>query len=152
MRRSGFTTIEMIIVVIMIGIIVAFGFPKLHGVLDKTNVRSARVAVGTYAAMARSAAIQRGCQAAVHFAYGTSSSVWVTSCRPLTGAIDTIGPVENLYAHFNVTLSATPLDSVRYDPRGLSLETVTTVVRFTGNVASNTDSLLIKRYTGKVVR
>ncbi len=50
MRRSGFTTIEMVIVVVLIGIIAMFGFPKIRQALDKTNLRSARDAVGTLAA------------------------------------------------------------------------------------------------------
>ncbi len=152
MRRSGFTTIEMIIVIIMIGVIAAIGFPAIHRTLDKTNVRSARVAVGTYAVMARSAAIQRGCRSAVRFVSGTGSRVWVTACRPGTpGTTDTVGPVKNLHDDFSVTLSASQ-DSVRFDPRGLSLETVNTVVHFTGNVAANTDSIVISMLTGKVVR
>ena len=151
MRRSGFTAIELMIVIILIGVIAAVGFPKVHAALDKTNVRSARVAVGTYAATARSLAIQRGCRAVLHFAYGASSGVWVTSCRPGAMTIDTVGQVKNVYLDFNVTLSATR-DSVQFDPRGLSLETVNTIVSFTGNVGANTDSVIIAGYTGKVVR
>src|SRR3989441_10646729 len=114
MTRSGFSAVELMIVIILIGLIAAVGFPKIHGVLDKTNVRSARVAVGTYVVTARSLAIQRGCRAAVHFAYGASSGVWVTSCRPGQVTIDTVGQVKNVYQDFNVTLSATQ-DSVQFD-------------------------------------
>src|ERR1051325_9366247 len=46
MKRSGFTTIEMVIVVVLIGIIDAIGFPKIRQSLDKANVRSARAAGG----------------------------------------------------------------------------------------------------------
>lgn len=151
MTRSGFTAIELMIVIILIGLIAAVGFPKIHATLDKTNVRSARVAVGTYAVTARSLAVARGCRAAVHFTYGTSSGVWVTACRPGSAAIDTVGQVKDVYQDFNVTMSATQ-DSVQFDPRGLSLETANTTVWFTGNVAANTDSVIIASYTGKVVR
>ena len=57
MSRSGFTTIELIIVVAIIGIIALMGFPKIRRTLDKTNVRSARAAVSTLAVTARAAAI-----------------------------------------------------------------------------------------------
>ena len=67
MSRSGFTTIEMLIVVAIIGIITLIGFPKIRRTLDKTNVRSARTATGTLVATARAAAIQRGCVGVVHF-------------------------------------------------------------------------------------
>jgi prepilin-type N-terminal cleavage/methylation domain-containing protein len=149
MRRSGFTTIEMVIVVVLIGIIAAIGFPKIRQALDKTNVRSARVAVGTLAAIARSAAIQRGCRAALHLASATST-VWVTTACP--AKVDTVSAVRNLSAQFNVTMTSTQ-DSVQYDPRGLSLDnfSVPTVVYLMGSVGSTTDSLLINQI-GKVVR
>src|SRR2546423_13311511 len=66
MRRVGFTTIEMIIVVVMIGIIAVIGFPKIRRALDTTNVRSTRVYLGTAVAAARAAAVQRGRRAAGH--------------------------------------------------------------------------------------
>src|SRR5438552_4788870 len=78
MRRSGFTTIEMVIVVVLIGIIAMIGFPKISKTLDKTNVRSARDAVGTLAGTARAAAIQRGCRTALHF---TGNTAWVTTAN-----------------------------------------------------------------------
>ena len=63
MRRKGFTTIEMIIVVILIGVIAAIGFPRLRDGLEKQNVRSAKALIATMVATARGAAIQRGCAA-----------------------------------------------------------------------------------------
>src|SRR5207253_420310 len=73
MRRLGFTTIEMIIVVVMIGIIAVIGFPKIRRALDSTNVRSTRVFVGTAVATARAAAVQRGCRAVGHFSSGAGT-------------------------------------------------------------------------------
>ena len=149
MRRSGFTTIEMLIVVALIGIIVLIGFPKIRGTLDQTNVRSARDAVSTLAVMARQAAIQRGCTGVLHFASATNT-VWVTTSCPTK--VDTVSGVQDLNARFKVTLSASR-DSVRYDPRGLSMDAVSTntVVRLTGGIASHQDSVMINPI-GKVVR
>src|SRR5437879_10872917 len=81
MRRLGFTTIELIIVIVMIGVLASIGFPKIRGALDKTNVRSARVSIATFASTARALATQRGCRAVVHFAGGSSSQAWVAGCR-----------------------------------------------------------------------
>ena len=147
MRRSGFTTIEMVIVVVLIGLIAMIGFPKISKMLDKTNVRSARDAVGTLAGTARAAAIQRGCRGVLHF---TSNTVWVTTACP--AKVDTVSGVQDLYARFKVTMSASR-DSVQYDPRGLSLDgfNSNTVVRLTGSVATNKDSVMINPI-GKVVR
>lgn len=149
MRRSGFTTIEMVIVIAIIGIIALMGFPKIRRTLDKTNVRSARDAVSTLAVTARQAAIQRGCAGVLHFASATNT-VWVTTSCPTK--VDTVSGVQDLSARFKVTLSASR-DSVRYDPRGLSMDAVTTntVVRLTGAIASNKDSVMINPI-GKVVR
>src|SRR5437870_1983337 len=57
MRRDGFTLIEMIIVVVMIGVIAVIGFPKIRRALDQTNVRSTRVFLSTAVATARAAAL-----------------------------------------------------------------------------------------------
>jgi prepilin-type N-terminal cleavage/methylation domain-containing protein len=147
MRRSGFTTIEMVIVVAIIGIIALIGFPKIRRTLDKTNVRSARDALSTEAVIARSAAIQRGCRGVIHFTGGTTPRVWVTT--QCGAKVDTVAGVEQLGTRFNVSLTATR-DSVQYDPRGLSLDNAVTVVRITG-AAGNTDSVMINTI-GKVVR
>lgn len=153
MRRSGFTVVEMIIVIVMMGIIAVIGFPRIRRALDKTNVRSARVFLGVAVATARAAAVQRGCLGVVHFASGATGSVWVTACprtSPGAGTIDTIGPVEQLSARYNVTLTAN-VDSIRYDPRGLSMDNTDVMVRIAGNTTSGHDSLLVNRI-GKVVR
>ena len=148
MKRPGFTTIEMVIVVVLIGIIAAIGFPKIRRSLDKANVRSARAAVGTLAATARAAAIQRGCPGVIHFV-ATNATVWVTTNCPTK--VDTVSGVQQLATRFNVTLTASR-DSVRYDPRGLSLDNLAsnTVITFTGSVGSNVDSTVINPL-GKVV-
>jgi prepilin-type N-terminal cleavage/methylation domain-containing protein len=153
MRRSGFTLVEMAIVIVLIGILTGLTFPKIRDALDKTSVRSARVDVATFVALARNAAVRRGCQGVVHFVYGTQSRVWVTACPrylPGTGTVDTIASIDNLENRYSVSLTSTS-DSVQFDPRGLRIVFATTVVRFTGNVNSNTDSLVINQI-GKVVR
>ena len=149
MKRSGFTAIEMVIVVSIIGIIVLIGFPKIRQSLDKTNLRSARDAVGTMAGTARAAAIQRGCRGVLHFTSATAT-VWVTTACP--AKVDTLSGVQNLTTRFKVTMS-TSRDSVQYDPRGLSMDgfATNTVVRLTGSVSTNKDSVMINPI-GKVVR
>jgi len=148
MKRSGFTTIEMVIVVVLIGLIAAIGFPKIRQSLDKANVRSARAAVGTLAATARSASIQRGCPGVIHFV-ATNATVWVTT--NCVAKLDTVSGVQQLGTRFKVTMVATR-DSVRYDPRGLSLDNLAgnTVITFTGSVGSNVDSTVINPL-GKVI-
>ncbi len=147
MGERGFSLIELFTVLVLIGVIAMMGFPRIRDALDKTNVRSARVAAGTYVATARAAAIQRGCRGVLHF---TGNTVWVTTACPTT--VDTISGVQDLYALFKVTMSASR-DSVQYDPRGLSMDAFpsNTVARLTGSVTTNQDSVMINPL-GKVVR
>jgi prepilin-type N-terminal cleavage/methylation domain-containing protein len=148
-HRSGFSTIEMAIVLAVIGVIVLIGFPKIRETLDKTNVRSARTAVATLVATARQAAIQRGCVSAVHFA-STNATVWVTTSCP--SKVDTVSGVEQLATRFNVSLVATR-DSLRFDPRGLGMDNLSstnTVIRLSGSVSSAVDSVVVSPM-GKVV-
>src|SRR2546428_13388632 len=124
MERSGFTTIEMIIVVLIIGVIAAIGFPKIRDTLDKTNVRSARVYLSTQLVTARATAVQRGCYAVGHFTSRASGAIWVTACprrMPGAGPVDTIGGAEQLAGRHNVTLSPTR-GSLPVAPRGLSAD------------------------------
>jgi len=152
MRRNGFTMLELMVVVVIIGVITLIGFPKIKDALDKTNVRSARVAAATYVATARAAAIGRGCRGVVHFS-GSPGTVWVTVCPRMTtagsGTIDTIGVVDNLMSLYKVTMTETS-DSVQFDPRGLRMVNTSTTVLFT-TTSGGRDSILINQL-GKVVR
>jgi prepilin-type N-terminal cleavage/methylation domain-containing protein len=153
MNRSGFSAVELIIVVVLIGVVAMMGFPKIRTALDKTNVRSARVSISSFAAEARAAAAARGCHAVIHFAGGATSKAWVTACprqQPGVGTVDTVAMIDDVAARFSVQMTYTR-DSVQYDPRGLSMDNATTIVRFAGAVAGNTDSILINTL-GRVVR
>jgi prepilin-type N-terminal cleavage/methylation domain-containing protein len=153
MGRSGFTAIELLIVVILIGVILAIGFPKMHQAVDSANVRATRVDVTTFTALARADAVQRGCRGVIHFVSGATSRVWVTACPRYNvgvGTVDTVASIDNVQNRYGVSLTSTS-DSVQFDPRGLRTDNNTTIVRFTGNVSSTTDSVTINP-VGKVVR
>src|SRR3989442_16025053 len=74
MRTRGFTFIEVLIVMVLIGIIAALGIPRIRDAIQKNNVRSARAAIGTLVAKARGAAVQRGCKSAIHFTAGAAGA------------------------------------------------------------------------------
>ena len=144
-RSSGFTFIEVLMVMIIIGVIAAFGIPRMRDSLQRANVRAARAAATSQVAKARAAAVQRGCRSTLHM---TTSAVWVTLCGPNGSGLDTIGNVEDLATRFNVTVKPTS-DSIRFDPRGLNIDGGTTTIWFTSN--NITDSITVNS-VGKVVR
>ncbi len=150
MRQRGFTFVEILIVMVLIGIIASLGIPRIRGAIYKQNVRSARVLAGTLVVKARAAAIQRGCATAIHFSPGASGRIWVTSCKTnSTVGLDTLGGIERISARYGVTFMAST-DSVRYMPNGLALNNnAGTVLTFVSSTYS--DSITINS-VGKVVR
>jgi prepilin-type N-terminal cleavage/methylation domain-containing protein len=146
MNRKGFTTIEMIIVVILIGVIAAIGFPRLRDGLEKQNVRSAKALIATLAATARGAAIQRGCAATLNM---TVDSAWVTACGVNPPAANVqVGTKKLVGDEFNVRLSPSAA-SIVYDPRGIATVFQTTTVQVIGPHFQ--DQVIINQ-VGKVIQ
>src|SRR5258708_38497202 len=98
MNKRGFTFIEILIVMIIIGIIASFGIPRIRDAIQKTNIRAARVGLSLVVVKARQAAIARGCRGVVHITSGSGGTVWAAGCQlTATGnvgtAVDTLGTV-----------------------------------------------------------
>lgn len=148
MGRNGFSLIEMMIVVILIGIIAAIGFPRLRDGLEHQNVRSAKALIATLTATARGAAIQRGCSATLNM---TTDSIWVTACgvtgNPPAASVQ-VGTKKLVGDEFSVTLSPT-VASVVYDPRGIATTFVPRTIRVIG--PHFRDSVMINE-VGKVTK
>jgi prepilin-type N-terminal cleavage/methylation domain-containing protein len=148
MGRKGFSTIEMIIVVILVGLIASIGFPRMRRGLEKQRIRSTKALLATMVATARGTAIQRGCVATINFA---TDSVWVTACG-LTGNPPPlnvlVGTAKQVKTDVNVTLSASQA-TITYDPRGMRLDFLPTTVRVIGPTYQ--DSVVINEL-GKVKR
>jgi prepilin-type N-terminal cleavage/methylation domain-containing protein len=153
MHKRGFTFIEIMIVMVIIGIIASFGIPRIRDAIQKTNIRSARVGFSMLAVTARQAAVSRGCRGVLHITTGTSGKAWVTVCKlTATGnvgtAVDTIGNVSGLASRYGVSLAST-VDSIQWDPRGISIGYTRGVVRFSASGTSYTDSAVVNAI-GKV--
>ena len=144
MGRKGFSLIEMLSVFIIVGLILAIGFPRLQNNLEKQNIRSSKALLATLVATARGTAVQRGCSATLNM---TADSVWVTACgiNPPAASV-TVGTKKLVGSEFNVTLAPSAA-AVVYDPRGISTTFQTTSVRIVG--AHFTDSVVINQ-VGKV--
>ena len=146
MARRGFTFIEMMTVIVLIGIIAAFGVPRLRGSLEKQNVRSSKAAIATLVATARSVAVQRGCAATLNM---NADSVWVTACgvNPPAASVK-VGSKQFVASIYGVRLNPSAATLV-YDPRGISTVFQTTTVQVIGPMYR--DSVVINQL-GKVVR
>ncbi|HEV8265220.1 MAG TPA: GspH/FimT family pseudopilin [Gemmatimonadales bacterium] len=150
MTRSGFSTIEMIIVVILIGIVATLGFPRMRDALDKQKRRSMRAALVSYIVMARSAAVARGCRGSVHFVSGGNSRVWVTACNAQNPAVrDTIAGPKWTEAEWDYRFLA-GRDSINYDPRGLRVNFVRTAIKIRDKQDNDRDSVVVNE-VGKVI-
>ena len=117
-RKNGFTLVEMMIVVVLIGAILLIGWPKVASGLAKTNLRSSRTTVANMFTKARTFAMQSNRRTSIKF--NGNNVVITASPRTLagTGTVDSIGGVEKLSEAYGVTVSPTPA-SVTYDPRGI---------------------------------
>src|SRR5262245_11992794 len=147
-RHNGFSTIELIIVVILIGVIASIGFPRLRRGLEKQRIRNTKALIATMVATARGTAIQRGCVSTLNIA---ADSVWVTACG-LTGnpppASILVGTAKRVKNDVNITLATTNA-AITYDPRGMSTLFQPTTVRVIGPTYQ--DSVVINEL-GKVKR
>ncbi len=146
MRNRGFTAIEILIVMIIIGVLAAFGIPRLRNSLEKQNVRSAKALFATLVATARGVAVSRGCPATLTM---TVDSAWVTACgvSPPAASVQ-VGTKKLIGDDFNVKLGPS-VSSLIYDPRGISTAYQIVTVQIIGTTV--TDSVMINQ-VGKVVR
>jgi prepilin-type N-terminal cleavage/methylation domain-containing protein len=146
MGNKGFSTIEMIVVLILIGVIASIGFPRLRDGLEKQNVRSSKALIATLAATARGAAIQRGCSATLNM---TADSIWVSACgvNPPAASVQ-VGTKKMVGSEFRVTLNPS-VASVVYDPRGIATVFQPRTIRVIG--PHYRDSVMINE-VGKVIK
>lgn len=148
-QRGGFTLIETLMAVVVIGLLCLIGFPRLTNAMMKNNVRSARTVVLTMYARARSAAIETGRTATLHFNGGTAV---VTAAPRLSGAgtCDTIMPPVNLTTQYGVTVASSGASDLVVDGRGFSTNGAgaTTISLTHGSVK---DSMVISGF-GMVVK
>ena len=117
---AGFSLVEMLMVVGMIGLLSLFAFPKVMRVVDQSQVRSARLAVLNKFSSAR---IQARQTSRTTFLIRSGPVLWIERTPrvvPLSGSTrDTVGGFLHLREAYRVTASGT-LDTVVVDPRGLT--------------------------------
>ncbi len=117
--RRGFTLVEMLITVGIVGLLMLVGYPKAQAALRKSQLRSARNAAINQYQQARTRAINEGRPVTLNL---NATSLWVTA-QPRrtvggTGNCDTLGTIQDLSAKFGVAMA---YDAATYtvDARGL---------------------------------
>jgi prepilin-type N-terminal cleavage/methylation domain-containing protein len=128
--RSGFTLIEALIVVVVLGLIMVIGYPKVGAAMAKTDLRSARTTVINLVATARAASVQTNRRTWIKFE-GNKAYVLARPRQTVGGGAgieppDTIGTVQNLSAQYKVSV-APVLDSIQFDPRGFGVSLADTI-------------------------
>lgn len=134
---SGFTFIEMLMVVVLMAAIMAMSLPRIRNAAVKESVRGARLAVSTQVARARGTAATRGCPAVLHVVAGTNARTWITSCPTAGTGIDTVGAIDHMSASLGVAVVSS-LDSLTFGPNGIALASNWNVMRFSRNGYADT--------------
>lgn len=118
MARLGFTLLEILSALVIMGVVLALGVPRFRDWMTHEGARAARLEVTTKLAAARSAAVQRGCQAQLNID-DVTARVWVTACKVQGVGTDTVGSVADLSASHGVTFTSDG-NLVSFSPQGLS--------------------------------
>lgn len=116
--RQGFTLIEILLVILILGIVGVIGFPRMSAAMTSANVRGARTTLINLFAKARTAATQTNRITLVKIQGDNAFVLMRPRLLPGAGNADTLGPVQRLGDSYGVTVTAT-IDSVRFDPRGM---------------------------------
>jgi prepilin-type N-terminal cleavage/methylation domain-containing protein len=137
--QAGFSLIEMMIAVSVMGLLLAIAMPKVRETLIAREVKSARAAVANTYARARVTALQSRKETTVHF---SASYVWITV--PGAGKQDTLGAPTNLANAYGVTVTSS-VPTVRFYPTGLAMNLAApATVKVTR--ANKSDSVTISGY------
>jgi len=131
----------------VIGLLTLTALPRIVGIADRAQVKSARTATFNHLSAARLAAQHGGRLVVFKYAGGQIwSEAWPRLGPAGFSTWDTLGPVTDLAAQYSLTVTAT-FDSIVFDPRGLG--TGTGMVRLTRGAFA--DSVVVTGL-GSVVR
>ncbi|MBA3258891.1 MAG: prepilin-type N-terminal cleavage/methylation domain-containing protein [Gemmatimonadales bacterium] len=138
-RRDGFTLVETLIVVVLMGLLVLMAFPKMSSAMVRNDLRGARTSMVNLVAKARTVAAQSGRRAWIKFE-GNTAHVLARPRLTVAGAgdADTVGAIQDLAEVYKVGVDAS-VDSIQFDPTGIGTglgAEVATIVLVRGDYSS----------------
>ena len=147
--RAGFTLIEILLVIVLVGIMMTVAIPYLRTSSSKTNVRGAADTIARLYSTARATSIQRGKISWLVLNH-SSSTVTVIAKQVNATGIDTIIKPQNLNTMYSVTFTDSN-DSLVFTPRGIGANLTPTTVIITSTTQGIVDTVVIYP-TGKIKR
>lgn len=135
--RSGFSLIELLIAVTLLGLLLAIAAPRVQQASAQQSVRNARAAVANLYARARVYAVQRRVPVTLQFG---DSTAWITA--PAGAGLDTLGAVEHLGRQFGVSVIAG--GAVAISPVGMV--NAGTPISVSVTKSGHSDSIVISGY------
>ena len=141
--RSGFTFVEMLIVMIVMGVVMALAVPKFNALRNSGKLGSAKVHIMSSLTTARAAAIQNGRRAR----WAVSGNSVVVTADDGAGNFVNVSPPADFATQYNVTLRASD-PTIEFDGRGLASLASTGKIYVVG---TTTDSVCVTRL-GVVLR
>lgn len=135
--RSGFSLVEALIVIVIMGMILVIASPRVSAGLVRVNVGNARSATAALYGKTRIVALQRRKPATLNLSGGRA---WITV--PGAAKVDTVGAVTDLTAEYGVAMVTTANPTIL--PTGLLSGNTAITVGFTKGYSK--DSLVISGY------
>lgn len=136
--RAGFTFIEMLIVFVVMGIMLSIMVKSVRGTWVASSRRAASRVVSSYLFRTRAIAVQQS-----RTAWLVRSGNLVKILVDSAGTPVKLGTTIDLSAGYGATLSASPTDTIQFDPRGFVVTNVAGTPKLVVQIGTAADTLCV---------
>lgn len=137
--RSGFTTIELALVTVIVGVMSMVAYPKFASLRDRSDIDAAKRRLVSQLSTVRAVAVQRGRRAEMRV---VNNAIWVTVEQGGTQQI--VSGVLRLDSLFAVRVTASN-DPVAYDSRGFAVSLPPAGAKYVLTNGTYTDSICVSK-------